>query len=296
MSDIVVPRNRHDPVHVVGAAGRIGQAVCRELAYHGIPIIPLVRDDLTWRNTGLPGSARTVDALDSYAMRGALSDAVRVVSCIAPHHASTIIASTEPDALLVLLGDARRYLQIPDAAGLSAMEGERVMLGAGRPSVMLHPTMIYGLPWRDPVTNWAGWLRRLPILPLPDGGRAKLQPLSIVDTVRCIMAALDRNWDTPTILPIGGGQVLSLADFLKLIAWATRTPMPRLLGIPRAMLPVLSPFTALIPGLRLVGQDDLRNFAEDRTVSISAMQSELGVHPVTLEAGLRAMFGLSDGD
>ena len=287
---MIVPRNRTDPVHVLGAAGRIGQAVCRELAYQGVPYIPLVRDTLTWRKAGLPGTPRTVDALDSYAMREALKDSVRVLSCLSPHHTSTIVAATEPDVLLVLMGNARRYLAMPDSAGLAAMEGERILRGAGRPSVILHPTMIYGLPSRDPVQLWSSWMRLLPVLPLPEGGEAKIQPLAITDLVSCIVAALDRNWPTPTVLPISGGQVLSIADFLQLIAQVTQVRMPSLLNIPRFALPALSPFTAFVPGLRLIGQDDLRNFAEDRIVDTTAMTAELGVSPISFETGLKAMF------
>ena len=290
MSDMVVPRNRKDPVHVLGAAGRIGQAVCRELAYQGVPYIPIVRDTLTWRMTRLPGTPRIVDALDSYAMREALKDSVRVLSCISPHHTSTIVAATEPDVLLVVMGNARRYLAMPDIAGLSAMEGERILLGAGRPSVILHPTMIYGLPSGDPVRRWASWLRLLPVLPLPEGGAARIQPLAITDIVSCIIAALDRNWPTPTVLPIGGGQVISIAAFLQMVAEVARVRMPSLLHIPRVALPALSPFTVFVPGLRLIGQDDLRNFAEDRVVDIAAMRKELGVSPITVEAGMKAMF------
>ena len=64
---------------------------------------------------------------------------------------------------------------------------------------MLHPTMIYGAQGEDNVQRLAALLRRLPLVPLPDGGTALVQPIHQDDVTRAIRAALDREWDGPQL-------------------------------------------------------------------------------------------------
>jgi nucleoside-diphosphate-sugar epimerase len=283
-------RNTVDPVHVIGAAGRIGQAVCRALIAQGVKVVPLVRDPRRWSQTGIPVEPRIVDLLDDYTLGRELSDAVRLIGCASPLYTANILHAADPDVLMALLGDARRYLRAPDLAGLTAMEGERELIGSGRPAAMLHPTLIYGLPHNDPVRRWAGWLHRLPVLPLPAGGRATIQPIALNDVVASLIAAVDRNWPQPAVIPLGGGQIVEVAAFLRLIAEAAGVTMPQVVTLPAGLMPLFAPFTALIPGMRLAGADDLRNLSASRTVDLGPMRDALKVEPRSLEQGLREMF------
>jgi len=282
--------NTIDPVHVLGASGRIGQAVCRQLLASGVKVVPLVRNPERWRTLGIPAEPRAADLMDDYTLRLELADASRLLCCVSQHHLSTIIASTNPDVLLVLIGDARRYLQAPDIAGLTAMEGERMLIGSGRPGVILHPSMIYGLPSHDPAKHWASMLRMMPLLPLTNAGDTFIQPIALDDVVRCVLAALDRNWSTSTAVAIAGPEPMTVEDFLLEIAKFAGVKMPYTVPVPQGLMSFLSPFTAAIPSLRLAVQDDLYNLAEDRIVDISRMISELGVTPMSLSEGLAPLF------
>lgn len=280
--------NTTDPVHVIGAAGRVGQAVVRALTGLGVKVVPVVRDPRSWSATGLPGIARFANLFDSYALHGALSDAIRVVACVSPYHTQAIVNATQRDVLLVLLGDARRYLHLPDRHGLTAMEGERVLIGAGRPGVMLHPTMIYGLATRDPVMSMLSWMRRLPVLPLPEGGRVQVQPIALYDVVRALLVALNRNWSQPTTFPIAGARAMPMRDFATALAEAARIKPRPILPVPNWLLPMLSPF-GMLPFLPEFSDDDLRNMAEDRSVETMTMLTKLGLRPLSLHEGLAAM-------
>ena len=86
---------------------------------------------------------------------------------------------------------------------------------------MLHPTMIYGAQGEDNVQRLAALLRRLPVVPLPDGGRALVQPIHQDDVTRAIRAALESCWQGPHSLVIAGPTPLPYADFVRAIAAAT---------------------------------------------------------------------------
>ena len=51
-------------VHVIGANGRAGAALCRALLARGIPFVPIVRDAAKWAALALPGTPRLANAGD----------------------------------------------------------------------------------------------------------------------------------------------------------------------------------------------------------------------------------------
>lgn len=282
--------NTRDPVHVIGATGRSGQAVCWALMAADIPFVPLVRSLQRWAETGLPGKARVIDLTDHYSLRSALHDSVRLVSCAHARHTQALVDATVPDVLMVLMGSTRRHTRWPDYHGMGVMEGERVFLGSGRPGVMLHPTMIYGAQGEDNVQRLAALLKRLPVVPLPAGGRALVQPIHQSDVTRSIMAALARNWPDSDVIVIAGPTALPYADFVREVATAARLKAPRILAIPAALLMAAAPFTGLVPGLPTIGRDEVRRLGEDKAFDIGPMMARLGVTPIPLALGLARTF------
>ncbi|MGA9868997.1 MAG: NAD(P)H-binding protein, partial [Acetobacteraceae bacterium] len=91
-------------VHVVGASGRSGAALCRALLGAKRVVVPVVRDPGRWARTGLAASPRLADLGDPVALGAALSDATAVVSCAHARHTAAILAATPAGARFVLLG------------------------------------------------------------------------------------------------------------------------------------------------------------------------------------------------
>src|ERR1700754_3612071 len=102
-------------VHVIGASGRSGQALCRSLQADGIPVVAVVRDPAKWAASGLPGAGHQADLANPGALRAGLAGATRVVSCAHARHAAAILAAAPRDARLVLLGSTRKFTRWPDA-------------------------------------------------------------------------------------------------------------------------------------------------------------------------------------
>lgn len=256
----------------------------------GIPFVPLVRSLERWAATGLPGAARVIDLTDHYTLTSALHDALRLVSCAHARHTQALVDATVSDVLMVLMGSTRRHTRWPDDHGLGVMKGERLFVGSGRPGVMLHPTMIYGAQGENNVQRLAALLARLPVVPLPGGGRALVQPIHQSDVTRSILAALDRNWPEPEIIVIAGPTALPYVEFVREVAHAAGQNSPRILNLPAALLMAAAPFTSVIPGIPTIGRDEVRRLTEDKAFSIDAMVSRLGVSPIPLAAGLAATF------
>ena len=276
-------------VHVIGASGRSGTALCRSLLADGVAFVPVVRSRARWAATGLPGEPRLAD-LEGTGLAAALADAGRVASCAHARHIPAILRATPPGTRFAFLGSTRKFTRWPDAHGTGVLAGEAAFLASGRPGAVLHPTMIYGAEGEDNVQRLAALLRRLPFVPLPGGGRALVQPIHQGDVTRCLRAALDQAWDGPAALVVAGPAPLTYAEFVRAVARAAGLPPPRIVPVPPALLLALAPLTRL-PFLPRVRGAEIRRLLEDKAFDIGPMRRSLGVDPIPLAAGLAQTFG-----
>jgi uncharacterized protein YbjT (DUF2867 family) len=277
-------------VHVIGASGRSGLALCRALMARGVDVVPVVRDAGKFGASGLPFVPRQADLGDAATLAAALADATRIASAAHARHAGAIIAAAPAQARLVLMGSTRRFTRWPDEHGGGVIAGEAALLGSGRAGVILHPTMIYGAEGEDNVRRLAALMRRLPVLPLPGGGRNLVQPIHQDDVTACLVAALEHPWTGPAAVVIAGPEPVTYAAFLRAIARAAGLPSPRILPVPAWALMAASPLTRL-PGLPRIRPAEIRRLLEDKAFPTDAMRTVLGVVPVSLEAGLARTFG-----
>ena len=277
-----------DPITVIGASGRSGTALCRALLADAVPYVPVVRNAGRWAATGLPGTPRIADVTDA-SLSIALGTATRVVSCAHARHIPAILAAAPLARRFVFLGSTRKFTRWPDAHGDGVLAGEVVFLASGRSGVLLHPTMIYGADGENNVQRLAALLRRLPIIPLPGGGRALVQPIHQSDVTRCLRAALEVDWAGPHSMVIAGPEAVPYAAFVRAIAQAAGLRAPRTVPVPAAVLHALAPLTAL-PGLPRIRSDEVRRLMEHKAFSIDAMRRTLHIDPISLSAGLAMTF------
>ena len=275
---------------IIGASGRSGAALSRALLADNVAIIPVVRDAAKWAAQGIALAPRIADLADPAALRAALHDATSVVSTAHARHAPAVIAAAPPDARLIFLGSTRKFTNWPDAHGNGVLAGEAAFLASGRTGVMLHPTMIYGAQGEDNVRRLAALSRRLPVLPLPGGGNALVQPIHQDDVTRAIRAALGLRWDGPHSLVVAGPNALRYADFVRAIAAVAGLPPPRIIGFPLTPLIVAATMSRFLPLLPTIRPAEIRRLTEDKAFDIAPMRALLRFEPVPLEIGLARSF------
>jgi len=277
-------------VHIIGASGRSGAAICRSLSADGVPFVPVVRDAARWRATGLRETPRVADLADAARLREALADATRIVSCAHARYTQHVLAGAPACARLVLLGSARKFTRWPDEHGNGVLAGEAAFLASGRCGVMLHSTMIYGAQGEDNVQRLAALLRRLPFVPLPGGGKAMVQPIHQDDVTRAVRAALDRAWHGAHALVIAGPAPLPYADFVRAVAVAAGQRSPRIVALPAGPLMAFARVLRYIPVLPPVRPQEIRRLMEDKTFDVHPMIDTLGFAPMSLSTGLTSTF------
>jgi uncharacterized protein YbjT (DUF2867 family) len=280
-------------VHIIGASGRTGVALCRSLLTDAMPLVPVVRNAEKWAATGIDMAPNIADLGNPAALHSALESATHIVCCAHAHHAGVVIEAAPVDARLIFLGSTRKFTKWLDAHGAGVLAGELAFLASGRSGVMLHPTMIYGAQGEDNVQRLAALLHRLPVVPLPGGGKALVQPIHQDDVTRAIRAALDHAWDAPQSLVIAGPTPLPYADFIRAVAAAAGLRRPHIIPVPAALLMAAVTLLRHVPRLPHVHREEIRRLLEDKAFDVQPMQQVLGIHTMPLHVGLARTFTTS---
>jgi lipopolysaccharide/colanic/teichoic acid biosynthesis glycosyltransferase len=168
--------------------------------------------------------------------------------------------------------------------------GESSFLASGRSGVILHPTMIYGATGEGNVQRLASLLRLVRIIPLPNGGRALVQPIYQDDVTRALRAALDIAWDGSCTMVIAGPTPVPYADFARAVAAAAGIKGIRIVGFPLAPLMAAAWLLGPLPFLPKVRPAELRRLCEDKDFDIGPMREVLNVRPLALDVGLATTF------
>jgi nucleoside-diphosphate-sugar epimerase len=277
-------------VHIIGASGRSGAALCRSLLVDGVPFVPVVRNSAKWAATGIDVAPRIADLLDIQRLREALADATHIVSCAHARHAPAVLDAAPLQARFVFLGSTHKFTRWPDAHGNGVVAGEAVFLASGRSGVMLHPTMIYGATGEDNVQRLAALLRRLPFIALPGGGQSLVQPIHQDDVTRAIRAAMQCEWNGPHALVIAGPAPMPYAEFVRAIAVAGGQRPHRIVSLPAGALMAFATILRHVPFLPRVRPEEVRRLLEDKSFDVHPMIELLGFTPIPLEEGLRRTF------
>ncbi|GAN63592.1 NADH-ubiquinone oxidoreductase 39-40 kDa subunit [Acetobacter indonesiensis NRIC 0313] len=275
-------------VHVIGASGRSGAALCAALQAEGRAVIPLVRNPAA--AASLP-NARLIDLTGPEAsLRAALADATTIVCTAHARNIPALIAAAPTTTKLICLGSTRKFTRWPDAHGQGVLRGEKALMESGRTGIILHPTMIYGAQGENNVQRLASLLRFMPVVPLPVGGKALVQPIWQGDVTASILAALDKTWQGPKSLVIAGAAPVTYRHFIELVCQAAGLRRRQVLPVPVSILMLLARLTPLLPGVPRIEPTEIRRLLEDKNFDIKPMQDFLGVSPLSLDVGLKRTF------
>jgi NADH dehydrogenase len=175
----------------------------------------------------------------------------------------------------------------------SQRRAEQSVRGCARPWVILRPGAVYG-PGDGNVSVILGMVRRLPAIPVIDGGDQRFQPLWYEDAGEAIARAADAPDVTGRVLEIAGPEPTTMNDLLdRLERLAGRRP--RRVHVPAAFA-AMSVHVATLLGFKLpVSQARLTMLPEETVIAPggeNALAAVLGVEPTPLDRGLGKLAGV----
>jgi NADH dehydrogenase len=144
---------------------------------------------------------------------------------------------------------------------------------------IIRPSVIFGP--EDQFVNVLGRLIRLTpkIFPLPNGGRARFQPIAADDVARVVRLSLEKKESVGQVYAVGGAVPLTLREMTERILTAMGTRR-KLVPVPVKLLrPLVSLAERLLPNPPVTsGLLDL--LALDNTISNNALTETFKIVPV----------------
>src|SRR6202521_1751996 len=289
--------DKKKPVLVTGAAGLVGIHTCRELTKKGWQVRALVRDPARAAMAlgQLPVEFRVGDARDATTLRNCLSGCGAVVHLAAiaiekkgeSYRESNTAATERLISAARAEGVARIIFMSQNGADSKSPYPFLRSKGVAQDSVktsglrwtILRPSVIFGP--EDQFVNVLGRLIRLTpkIFPLPNGGKARFQPIAVDDVARVVRLSLEKKESVGQIYSLGGAVPLTLSEMTERILTAMGTHR-KLVPVPVRMLrPVVALAERLLPNPPVTsGLLDL--LALDNTISNNALTETFKIVPV----------------
>ena len=176
----------------------------------------------------------------------------------------------------------------PALYGRSKALGEERVRQAFAGAVVLRPSLVFG-PEDDFFNRFAAMAMLSPVLPLIGGGKTRFQPIFVGDVAQAVQAALERDEAGGRIFELGGAEILSFAELLRLLLHTIRRK--RLLApLPFPLADVLAHCVGWLPNAPLT-PDQMRMLRRDSVVSPEAIMQgrdcqALGIKPYPLRVVL----------
>lgn len=294
-------------ITVFGGSGFVGSQVVQDLARRGWRIrVAVRRPDRAWKlqTSGHVGQIHAVrcDATDAAQVEAALQGADAAINLIG------VLYESGARSFQALHVEAARNIAIACAAArierlvhVSAIganpesesryactkaAGEMAVREAKPDAVIIRPSLVFGAG--DSFLNkFASMASMAPALPLIGGGTTRFQPVYVGDVAEAILKAVERPDAAGRTFELGGPEVMTFEDVLKLVLRETRRrngliPLPffaaRTIGS-------LAQITALVGIAPVLTRDQVVMLETDNVVAEGAEGlGELGVEPTGVEA------------
>jgi NADH dehydrogenase len=162
----------------------------------------------------------------------------------------------------------------------SKLAGERAVLENYPSATILQPSAMFGQ--EDNFINMFNKIAKLgPFMPLIGGGTTKLQPVYVDDVARAIIACLESDKVSGSVLEIAGPKVYTLRAIEEFIMKTTRRKRI-LLNIPFPIANLMATVMGLLPKAPLT-KDQVTLLTYDNILSGQNGLEELGIKPSPME-------------
>jgi uncharacterized protein YbjT (DUF2867 family) len=186
----------------------------------------------------------------------------------------------------LFISSTRKYTQLDDPVAEEVARAEEVVRRSGLRYTILRPSMIYGDMRDRNVSRLVAIVSKLPVIPLPRGGKNLVQPVFVLDLVDAIIRAIRNDRTIRREYVIAGPvpityrrMIAAIADVLHKKRFVVALPFRIAHGLAK-MCQTLGLSVFFTP-------DQVLRFGEDRSFDISEALREIPFDPRSFEEGLR---------
>jgi len=158
--------------------------------------------------------------------------------------------------------------------------GETAVLAAFEGATIIRPSVVFGAD--DNFTNKFAALSSIsPVMPLLDGGKNLMQPVSVEDLAEAIAKIVLNSDYQGKVWEFGGPDALALSDIIEIIEKVTKQSSI-VLPMPEGLMSMMGFFMGLYPGKPMLTTDQVRLLKSDNVLSGECSGfAELGILPKT---------------
>jgi uncharacterized protein YbjT (DUF2867 family) len=283
-------------VLLTGATRFIGRHVVDELLARGWVVTCLVR----------PGAdTAALQARNIALVEGDLNQPARFGELFKGYdslvHIPNLASMTEIAALLgayetaqlrraVFLSSTGIFTRLPARTKPLRQAAEHAIANSKVNFTVLRPTMVYGGPEDDNIFRLLRFCRRSPVMPIFGSGQAQQQPVHVKDLSWAVAEVLGAGAAQRNFYNLGGGQVLSYNDLVRLSyrALNRRGVLVHLPARPVARAVKTAERLGVALPLR---EEQILRLEEDKAYDLSAAYNDFGYSPRTFEQGVNEEVG-----
>jgi uncharacterized protein YbjT (DUF2867 family) len=281
-------------VLVTGGSGFLGTRFVRAAVAQGHDVRCVVRSEVaaaTVRGCGgtpLPGDLDDAASLDA-AFASAQADALVNIASLGFGHADTIVAAAQGAGIgrAVFVSTTAVATTLAAPTRLVRLAAERTVRESGLDWTIVRPTMIYGGADDRNIARLLQALRRLPVLPVPGGGRRLQQPVHVEDLADALLSAMTSPAAIGQTYDVAGPRALS---FRQLLEDSSAAVGRRVRLVPVPLWPCVAALriyerVARRPRLKA---EQLERLSEDKAFDIGPAVRDLGYAPRGFRDGVAA--------
>jgi uncharacterized protein YbjT (DUF2867 family) len=279
---------------VTGGSGFLGGYVLDEARRRGHQVVALARSDKAAGAVTEQGAEPLRGDLDDpSALLGVFSSArctsLLNIASLGFGHAPATVAAARAAGIdrAVFVSTTAVTTRLPARTKQVRLDAEWQIRESGLKWTIVRPTMIYGAPGDRNLSRLLMLLRKVPMMPVPGGGRHLQQPVHVADVASAVLGAIERPESAGTTYDLAGPEPLSFAELLRIAARAADS-RTRFVPVP------LSPLVAAVRGYEMLATrpriraEQLQRLAEDKAFSIDDAVRDLGYAPRPFAEGILA--------
>jgi nucleoside-diphosphate-sugar epimerase len=204
-------------------------------------------------------------------------------------HAPAIVGATRAAGIdrAVFISTTAVTTRLPARSRSVRLMAEEQIRESGLKWTILRPTMIYGAPGDRNLSRLLALLTRVPVLPVPGGGRHLQQPVHVADVAGAVLSAAERPESAGTIYDVAGPEPLSFDELLRVTARAVGS-RTRFVPVPLSPLVTVARAYELLAARPRIRAEQLERLAEDKAFSIKDAARDLGYAPRPFPEGIAA--------
>lgn len=162
-------------------------------------------------------------------------------------------------------------------------EAEEIVKSSGIPYTIFRPSLIIG-PWDGFTKKMLDMIKISPVTPIPGDGKARFQPLSIKDWLKCIFNVIEDPEAYRGTYELGGPQHLSYSEIVQLMAESSGHARLKV-HIPMGLMKMAASLASILPSPP-VTTDQLLMLGQDNITETDVIEKKFGFRPAPLKETL----------